>query len=204
MAKRISKIAASIWQLGDIEVNDWDFAALINKDIKEIEIGRSLRKLGSRRVTEWEFSAVVPALQKLARQEVDLAGWVKRTANRKVLEWDFRGARAGAVDAGARVSPEEALIERLRKFLVFLAANLLDGPGVAEVRGEQIERGVLRLRVVVAQNDLKGMLGRHGETAAAMRRILKGSAEAEGLYVLLEILSVDEDRARRPRKNGGR
>ena len=33
MAKRISKLAASIRQLGDLQVNEWDFMALLNKAV---------------------------------------------------------------------------------------------------------------------------------------------------------------------------
>jgi|GEM_PF-1517352 len=256
MAKRTSRITNSLRQLGEIQVNDWDFMALLNKDI---EIGRSLRNLGGKKVTEWEFKEVVPALQKLARQEVDMVGWVKRAANMKVLDWDFRSALVGggearakltpapgvrvrseearvvdegdlampedamienlevlaaAAEAGARadaasdnegsveaITPQEALVIRLRKFLLFVAVNLVEETDRAEVRVEQVERGVVRFRLVVAQKDLKSTLGRHGETAAAMRSVLKGSAEAKGLYVLLEIISVDEDLARAAKKN---
>lgn len=63
MTKRISKIASSLKQLGDIQVNDWDFMALLNKDIGELEVARTLRRLGNIRVNEWDFHkpAIAPA-----------------------------------------------------------------------------------------------------------------------------------------------
>lgn len=75
------KISDSLKQLGEIQVNDWDFMALLHKDIKELEIGPSLRKLGNIRVMEWDFKNVMPAVDRLAKQEVDLLDMVKRTAN---------------------------------------------------------------------------------------------------------------------------
>ena len=39
MPKRISEIADSLRQLGDVQVSEWDFKALLNKDIKDLEFG---------------------------------------------------------------------------------------------------------------------------------------------------------------------
>ena len=90
MPKRISKFANSLKQLGDIQVTELDFMELLNTDIRELEIAHSLRRLGSIRVMEWDFRTVLPAVNKLAHQEVDLINFVKRTAHYKVMEWDFR------------------------------------------------------------------------------------------------------------------
>ena len=50
MAKRISEFTQSLKQLGEIQVTDWDFMDLINK---EIDFGSSLRKLGNVKVIKW-------------------------------------------------------------------------------------------------------------------------------------------------------
>ena len=103
MPKRISKLASSLKQLGEIQVTEWDFMALLNTDIRELEISRSLRRLGSIRVMEWDFRTVLPAVKKLANQEVDVVDFVKRTAHYKVMEWDFRSA----LQAEHKPAPQE-------------------------------------------------------------------------------------------------
>src|SRR6478735_6802158 len=138
MRKQISKIASSLKEIGDIQVNDWDFMALMNKDIKEIEISRSLRKLANIQVMEWDFRVVLPAVSKLANQKIDLVDLVKRTANYKVMEWDFRDAlhlaepelTEATESAVKELHPGEiqVLVERLKKFLHYVATNLIDEP----------------------------------------------------------------------------
>jgi predicted RNA-binding protein YlqC (UPF0109 family) len=211
MPKRISEIAGSIRELGEIQVTDWDLLGLLNKDLKDLEIGRSLRKLGSKRVMEWDFGAALPGVHKLAHQEVDVVGWVKRAAGFKVMEWDFRNALQAAGDpSGAsalgRPDPEEmqALIVRLRSFLHFVAMNLIDQPERAEIRIQEIEPGVLRFKLIVTEKDLKTMLGRDGSTASAVRNLLKTAALASGAHALLEILSDQEDKAQSLKPPGSR
>ena len=75
--KRISGFASSLRQLGEIHVNDWDFEGLMNKDVRDIEFSKSLRRLGSIRVMEWDFRDMLPAVNKLAHQEVDIVNLVK-------------------------------------------------------------------------------------------------------------------------------
>ena len=211
MPKRISEIAGSIRELGEIQVTDWDLMGLLNKDLKDLEIGRTLRKLGSKKVMEWDFGTALPTVHKLAHQEVDVVGWVKRAAGFKVMEWDFRSALHGAgVPSGASASgmpnPEEMqeLIVRLRSFLHFVAMNLIDEPERAQIRIQELEPGVVRFKLVVAEKDLKTMLGREGSTASAIRNLLKAAALASGAHALLEILSVEEDREQSLKHPDGR
>ena len=166
MPKRLSEITDSIRELGEIQVTDWDLMGLLNKDLKDLEIGPSLRKLG----------------------------------NKKVMEWDFRSALQSAKDPFALAAleipdPEEMqeLIVRLRSFLHFVAMNLIDEPDRAEIRIQEIGPGVVRFKLVVAEKDLKTMLGRDGSTASAVRNLLKAAALAEGAHALLEIHSHEED-----------
>ncbi len=200
MPKRLSEITDSIRELGEIQVTDWDLMGLLNKDLKDLEIGPSLRKLGNKKVMEWDFGSALPTVHKLAHQEVDVVGWVKRAARWKVMEWDFRSALQSAKDPFALAAleipdPEEMqeLIVRLRSFLHFVAMNLIDEPDRAEIRIQEIGPGVVRFKLVVAEKDLKTMLGRDGSTASAVRNLLKAAALAEGAHALLEIHSHEED-----------
>jgi predicted RNA-binding protein YlqC (UPF0109 family) len=203
MPKRISEIADSLRQLGEIQVNEWDLMGLLNKDLKDLEIGRSLRRLGNAKVMEWDFRTALPAVHKLAHQEVDLAGWVRRAAHYKVMEWDFRSVLQDSVDpapAPVRQVPEpqemQELIVRLRSFLHFLAMNLIDEPELAQIRIQEIEPGVVRFKLVVTKKDLMTILGRDGSTASAIRNLLKASAQASGAHALLEIVPDDEESPR--------
>lgn len=199
MSKSTARFTDSLKHLGEIQVNEWDFMALLNKDIKDVEIRQSLRKLGSIRVMEWDFRSVLPAVNKLASQEVDLVGIIKRTANYKLMEWDFRkpfpAERKHAPHEEAGLSREEmqALVVHLKAFLQYVVVNLIDEPGHAQVRIQEIAPSVLRLKLVLTKRDVAMLIGREGHTAAAIRRILKATAGADGVHALLEIQSHDED-----------
>ena len=206
MAKRISKFATSLKQLGDIQVSDLDFVELLNKDIRELEISHSLRRLGNIRVMEWDFRTILPAVNKLAHQEVDLVNLVKRTAHYKVMEWDFRSAlhaesKAAPQEPGGssenRLSPEEmqALIVRLKNFLQFVVVNLIDEPNHAQIKVQEIGPTVLRFKLVLVKRDVAMLIGRQGHTAAAIRGTLKAAAAMSGAQVLLQIHSHEEEMA---------
>lgn len=200
MPKGISKIASSLKQLGDIHVNEWDFAELMNRDIKELEIRPSLRKLGNLRVMEWDFRTILPAVSKLAHQEVDLASFVKRTAHYKVIEWDFRNALRTAAGPAAVVpslSGEEtqALIVRLKGFLEYVTVNLIDEPSHAQIKVQMLGPDVLRFRLVLVKRDVAMLIGREGHTASAIRGLLKSAAGMHGVKALLQIHSHEEEMA---------
>lgn len=205
MPTRISEIAGSLRQLGEIQVTDWDFMGLMNKDLKDLEIGRSLRKLGNKKVIEWDFSEALPTVHKFAHQEVDVVGWVKRAASVKVMDWDFRSVLPGVAEsesgsARAPVAAKEApdpqemqeLIVRLRSFLHFVAMNLIDEPEKAQIRIQEIEPGVVRFKFVVTPKDLVAILGRDGSTASSIRNLMKAAAAGIGAHVLLQFLSLEE------------
>lgn len=191
----MSKITESIRQLGEIQVNDWDFMALMNKDIKDVEIAKSLRKLGSIRVMEWDFRTVLPAVNKLANQEVDLADILRRTANYKVMEWDFRKPAPRQEEAAKPLPPAEmqALISRLKDFLQYAVTSLIDEPQHAQLKIAEIAPNVLCLKLVLTKRDMAMLIGTGGHTAAAIRRILKDRAKEKGVHALLEIHSHEEE-----------
>ena len=201
MANRISKLAGTIKQIGEIQVNEWDFMALLNKDIRELEIGRSLRSLGNIRVMEWDFRTVLPAVNKLAHQEVDLVNLVKRTAGYKVMEWDFRSAMhtesKPTPQEPAQLSREEmqALIVRLKNFLQYVAVSLIDEPNHAHIKVQEIGPNVLRFKLVLTKRDVAMLIGREGHTASAIRSILKAAASMNGVQALLQIHSHEDESA---------
>ena len=167
---------------------------LLHKDLKDLEVAGSLRKLGNMQVMDWDFRTVLPAVNRLAQQEVDLVELVKRVANYKVLEWDFRiGSSHGP--AKEKLSPAEtrALVTRLEAFLQFLVVNLIDEPGHARLRVEEVVPTVFRFKLVVVSRDAAMLIGREGHTAAAIRSLLKAVARSHGLHALLEIRSHEQE-----------
>ena len=205
MAKPISKFADSLKQLGEIQVNDWDFMSLLHKDLKDVEISKSLRRLGSIKVMEWDFRTVLPAVNKLAKQEVDIVDLVRRTAAYKVMEWDFREALHGehpmtpkdlAPNAGAHsaaTSEIQSVILQLKGFLEFLVLGLVDEPRHATIKVKEIAPRVLRFKVVLVKRDVAMLVGTGGYTASAIRNLLKAAASRHGIQALLVVLSHEEE-----------
>ncbi len=192
----MSKLTESLKQLGEIQVNDWDFMALLHKDVSELQVSRSLRSLGNVRVMDWDFRK---AVNKFAHEEVDLVELLKRTARYKVMDWDFRSAlpdevKSHAPPSGNRLSDAEmhALILRLKNFLHYVAVNLIGQPDHARIRVEEIQPNVLRFKLVLVNKDVAMLIGTGGHTASAIRSILKTVAATHGVQVLLEIQSHEE------------
>jgi predicted RNA-binding protein YlqC (UPF0109 family) len=206
MPKRVSEIAKSLKQLGDIQVTDWDFMELLNTEIKDLELSRSLKRLGSVRVMDWDFRTVLPAVKKVANQEVDVIDLFKRTAHYKVMDWDFRSAlhaepvpapQESAKPAVKGLSPEDmqAVTLRLKNFVQYVAVNLIDEPDQAQIKVTQMGPTGLRLKLVLVKRDLALLIGREGFTAAAIRSIVKATAAKYGVQALLQIHSHEEEAA---------
>lgn len=214
MPKRRSKIARSLKQLGGIQVTDWDFMTLLNTDIHEFEISRSLRRLGQIRVTDWDFKDVVPAVKKVAKQEVDLLDILKRTANYKVMEWDFKN-RKPTVAASKPVSmpqtvkssgqadmPEITL--RLKNFLQYVVVSLIDEPSQAQIKVVPLKPTGLCFKVILTKKDTAALIGKGGDTAAAIRNLLKSMAQGYHVVVLLQIHSHEEEVLLRAKEQSAR
>lgn len=209
MRNKFSKIATSLKEIGDIHVNEWDFMALLHKDINEIEFTRSLRKLANFQVMEWDFRTVLPAVSKLASQQIDLVDLVKRTANFKVMEWDFRSALPTEAKPAAAETAEatesvavyvnqvemRVIVDRLKNFLHYVATNLIDDPDHARIKSEEIAPNVIRFRLVLAKRDVPVLIGKDGQTASTIRNILKAAAGKHGVHALLQIHSHEEEMA---------
>ena len=203
MAKRVSKISSTLKQLGKIQATDWDFIALLNTEVKELEIARSLKRLASIQVMDWDFRTVLPAVKKVANQEVDVAGFFRRTAHYKVMEWEFRSAMPAEISAAPpapdkpSISPEElqAITLRLKNFLQFVVVNLINEPSNAQIKVTQMGPCGLRLKLVLVQKDVAMLIGKEGHTAAAIRNIIKATAAMHGVQALLQIHSHEDELA---------
>lgn len=206
MPKRVSKIARTLKELGDIQVTDWDFMELLHTEIKDLEISRSLKRLGNIQVMDWDFRSVLPAVKKAANQEVDVVDFFKRTANYKVMDWDFRSASPAepapvapeSAKPGANVIPPDemqAISAKLKNFLQYVAVNLIDEPGHAQIKVLPLGPNALRFKLVLVKKDVAMLIGREGFTAAAMRSILKAAAAMYGVQALLQIHSHEEEAA---------
>lgn len=203
MAKRVSKISSTLKQLGKIQDTEWDFITLLNTEVKKLEIARSLKRLASIQVMEWDFRTVLPAVKKVANQEVDIAGFFKRTADYKVFEWEFRSAvpvennAPPPAPAKPSLSPAElqAITLRLKNFLQFVVVNLINEPSNAQIKVTQIGPSGLRLKLVLVQKDVAMLIGKEGHTAAAIRNILKATAAMHGVQALLQIHSHEDELA---------
>lgn len=204
MAKRISKLANTLKEIGEIEVTDWDFMALLNKDVRDFEISNSLRRFGNIRVMEWDFKDVLPKVHEVAHKEVDVAKLLRKVAHYRVIEWDFKKKSrlegrplSEAQGEMSRIGPgdqeKQAMILRLRDFLQYVAANLVDEPNHAQIKVKEIAPNVLRFSLILVKRDVAMLIGRGGYTAAAIRNILKAVAESSGVHALLEIHSHEEE-----------
>jgi predicted RNA-binding protein YlqC (UPF0109 family) len=204
MSRPRSKIAKSLKQLkqlGEIQVNDWDFMALLNKDIKEFEFAHSLRRLGQIRVTDWDFRDVVPAVKKAAQQEVDLLNVLKRTANFKVMEWDFKNRSPTVpmpkpVPQVAKFSGRAEMSEitlRLRKFLQYVVFSLIDEPDLAQIKVVPLKPTGFCFKLILTKKDTSTLIGKGGHTAAAIRGLLKAMAQGYQVVVLLQIHSHEDE-----------
>ena len=199
MPTRVSKIAKSLKQIGEIQINEWDFMGLLNTEIRELEISRSLRRFGNIKVIDWDYGTVLPAVKKTADQEVDVVKLLRRAANCKVMEWDFRSVLSteSNPETPKMVYREEMqdLILRLKNFLQFVASSLIDEPNQAQIKVIEMSPICLRFTLVLVKKDAAMLIGREGHTAAAIRSILKAAAEMNGVQALLQIHSQEEEAA---------
>lgn len=206
MAKSISRIKRSIDRIGKIQVREWDFINLLNKDIKEVEIAKTLRELGNTEVIKWDFRSLMPAVERIAKHEVDVIGILRKTANYKVIEWDFRKSPSrdlietppdSVVSKLMPVAEKRALEARLEDFLRYVAVNLVAEPNHVKITTREISPNVLRVQILLTHKDTATLIGMKGYTAAAIRRILKATAKAHGAQVLLQIMSHQAEMAAR-------
>jgi predicted RNA-binding protein YlqC (UPF0109 family) len=87
----------------------------------------------------------------------------------------------------------QAVTDRLKNFLQYVAVNLIDEPGKAQLKVAELGPKRLRFKLVLAKEDVAILIGRNGFTASAIRSILKIAAEKEAVQVTLQIHSHEEE-----------
>lgn len=97
--------------------------------------------------------------------------------------------------AGEMGNPQsmQAVTDRLRNFLQFVAVKLIDNPAQAQLKVAELGPKRLRFKLVLAREDVAILIGRNGFTASAIRSVLKAAAEKEGVQVTLQIHSHEEE-----------
>ncbi|NQX01431.1 KH domain-containing protein [bacterium] len=87
----------------------------------------------------------------------------------------------------------QAVTDRLKNFLQYVAVNLIDEPAQAQLKVAELGPKRLRFKLVLAKPDVAMLIGRNGFTASAIRSVLKAAAEREGVQVSLQIHSHEEE-----------
>lgn len=87
----------------------------------------------------------------------------------------------------------QQLIESIGKYLLAVVSPLIQHPEHAELRVAQTEDGsMLRVRLLLEQEDVARVIGRNGMTASAIRSLAKAAGEKQGIKVVVHILSKEE------------
>ncbi|MFN4943433.1 MAG: hypothetical protein ACK5G9_06530 [Akkermansiaceae bacterium] len=174
MPKRLSKTAKPDKVIGKDKAEPGEFIRLLKTDIKDLEIGDTLKRLCNIQVNDWEI-----------RRPKRAFGVVETRPTTK--------AKLSAKKSKAR--HHEALAEQLKNFLLYVATNLIEDPSSVEIFADEISPGVLRLKLILAQRDLSMLVGRGGDTAEVIRSILKARGREYGVDVLLKVISHEENSA---------
>ncbi len=87
----------------------------------------------------------------------------------------------------------QAVTDRLKNFLQYVAVNLIDEPSQAQLKVAELGPKRLRFKLVLSKQDVAMMIGRNGFTASAIRSVLKAAADREGVQVTLQIHSQEEE-----------
>jgi len=87
----------------------------------------------------------------------------------------------------------QAVTDRLKNFLQFVAVKLIDNPAQAQLKVAELGPKRLRFKLVLEREDVAMLIGRNGFTASAIRSVLKAAAEKEGVQVTLQIHSHEEE-----------
>lgn len=83
--------------------------------------------------------------------------------------------------------------ERLRNFLQYVAVNMIEDPKSAQLKIAELAPNQLRLKLVLAREDVAILIGRNGFTISAIRNMLKAIADRDGCKVQLQIHSHEEE-----------
>ena len=87
----------------------------------------------------------------------------------------------------------EAVTQRLKAFLQYVAVSLIDDPSKAVLKVAELGPNKLRFKLILAGSDVAVLIGRNGFTASAIRNSLKMAADKERVQVSLLIHSHEEE-----------
>ena len=87
----------------------------------------------------------------------------------------------------------QAVTDRLKNFLQYVAVNLIEDPSQAQLKVAELAPKRLRFKLILAKGDVAMLIGRNGFTASAIRSVLKAAADREGVQVSLQIHSHEEE-----------
>jgi predicted RNA-binding protein YlqC (UPF0109 family) len=87
----------------------------------------------------------------------------------------------------------QAVTDRLKNFLQYVAVNLIEDPSQAQLKVAELGPKRLRFKLILAKGDVAMLIGRNGFTASAIRSVLKAAADREGVQVSLQIHSQEEE-----------
>jgi uncharacterized protein len=96
----------------------------------------------------------------------------------------------------------EAVTERLRNYLQYVAVKLIDDPSQAQLKVAELAPKKVRFKLVLSKADVAMLIGRNGFTASAIRNVLKAGADKEGVQVSLQIHSHEEEEEMMARGEG--
>ena len=92
----------------------------------------------------------------------------------------------------------QEVTEQMRNFLQFIALQFITKPDQAQLKVAEAteQENHIRLRLIVAKEDIAILIGKNGFTASAIRNVLKAAAVREGITASLQILSHEEEHMR--------
>lgn len=96
----------------------------------------------------------------------------------------------------------QAVTDRLKNYLQYVAIKLIDDPAQAQLKVAELGPKKLRFKLVLSKADVAVLIGRNGFTASAIRNVLKAAAEKEGVQVSLQIHSHEEEEEMMARGDG--
>jgi uncharacterized protein len=85
--------------------------------------------------------------------------------------------------------------EALREYLSYVIAHLIDHPQEASIAIGTSATGVCTFRILVASEDVKRVIGKHGHTISAIRSLLNVAAHKHGIKASLKVSCPKEEDA---------
>lgn len=164
--------------------------SILHRDIKDLDVLRSIKRLAQTRVTEWELKD----LPKMRVTEWELSDLV----NYRVTDWELSDL-IGRRQRGKAMAPPSAremdrLGDSLARFIRFTSKNLIDDSDQADIEVTKTSSSSLMIKLILTRRDAAAIIGHGGHTAAAIRNIVKQTARNKGARAYFRILTREEAR----------